>query len=90
MKITRIVLATIILALMIIVGYELIMSDYGISKFDTEQFMKYNQYDTKYIAYSHEDMMLLCEKHDLIYDYEEGECISELQWDIYESQKEQQ
>ncbi len=37
-------------------------------------FNYYGQYDPKYIEYSHEQMLKACEKHNLIYDYENGEC----------------
>ena len=39
-----------------------------------DQFFEYGQYSPKYVTYSDEDMLHECEKHDLIYNYEEGIC----------------
>jgi len=38
------------------------------------QFLLYDQFNPEYINYSHDEMLKLCEKYDLIYDYEKAEC----------------
>ena len=38
------------------------------------QFEKYGQFAPKYVAYSHMEMLLECERHNLVYDYEESQC----------------
>ena len=40
----------------------------------SHQFEKHGQFAPKYVAYSHMEMLLECERHNLVYDYEESQC----------------
>ncbi len=39
-----------------------------------QQFKKFGQYEPEMILLDHNQMLLMCEKHNLIYNYEEGIC----------------
>ena len=52
-----------------------------------EYFNLYGQYDEKYITYNDEQMLDECDRHNLIYDFEAGECMSEEEWsELYDPQ----
>ena len=39
-----------------------------------QEFRDIGQYDPKYIGYYHDEMLAVCEKYDLTYDYEDTIC----------------
>ena len=41
----------------------------------SKQFKDFGQYEPEMILLDDDQLLLLCEKHNLIYDYEEGVCI---------------
>ncbi|MCK5848504.1 MAG: hypothetical protein KAH01_04845 [Caldisericia bacterium] len=48
------------------------------SKVSKLQFQELGQYDPKYMAYSDQQMLEECEKYDMVYDYENGQCKYEI------------
>jgi hypothetical protein len=53
-------------------------------------FLSNGQYSPKYIAYNDDAMMEECEKHGLIYWYEDGTCVSEEQFDTHMKEQDTQ
>ena len=42
-----------------------------------DDFQHYDQYNPEYMNYTDDEMLEMCDKHNLIYDYDNGECINE-------------
>ena len=69
MKITFIIL---VILLLNISG--IMIGKYYYQDTPSQQFRDFGQYEPEMILLDNDQMLLLCEKHNLIYDYEEGIC----------------
>ena len=45
-----------------------------------KHFQEMGQYNHKYIDYTDDEMMHECDNHGLVYDYEQGICVTKKQW----------
>lgn len=45
-----------------------------------KMFLDVGQYNDKYNAYTDEEMLYECEKYELIYDYDNAECVTISNW----------
>ena len=50
----------------------------------SEEFNNNGQYAPKYMIYNHDQMLFECEKHNLIYNHDDGECMTQAEWEHYE------
>ncbi len=46
-----------------------------IKHIESQEFKEFGQFEPEMMLLEHDEMMLLCEKHNLIYDYESGTCL---------------
>ena len=46
----------------------------------SKHFQEVEQYNPKYTNYTDDEMMHECDDHGLIYDYEQGICVTKKQW----------
>ena len=44
------------------------------TQWKSHQFQKHGQYAPKYVAYSHEEFLFMCDRYNLVYNYESGQC----------------
>ena len=53
---------------------------------ETKEFNDNGQFTQIYHSFNHEEMLLECEKYDLIYDYEDSECMTHKEWEELNNQ----
>ena len=65
-----------------VIGTSLTLADGQDHKFNN-----YGQFNPKYVGSSDGQMLLECEKHGLVYNYDLKQCQTQYEWRMHEAQK---
>ena len=65
-----------------------VYKDYQFER-DQQIFLTQEQYRPIYMMFSDDAMLKECEKHGLVYNYDDTTCVTEQEWELLEAEQEQ-